>query len=179
MALPIDAKRLSAVVASQERTPAKAAPASPDKWNDRLSSIRLSSGFSRIVNGPSGTKFAAVKLTQMPWPPMAVIPDTSFNLARGKITCVPSNIAQVIEPAGDPRSKLQDCVSSWLPKCLPQNNDSRYHRQNNGEYASRIDFASPKLSLHRCYLLGYRAVTVIVVVEQEPIYPARRLCDVI
>jgi hypothetical protein len=26
---------------------------------------------------------------------------------------------------------------------------------------------------------GYRAVTVIVVVEQEPTYPAGRLCDVI
>jgi len=82
MAVPIDAERLSAVVASQQRTPAKAAARRPDKWNDRLSSIRLSSDFSRIVDARSGTMFAAVKLTQMLWLlKAAVIPDGSFSLS--------------------------------------------------------------------------------------------------
>ena len=81
MAMPIDAERLSAVVASQQRTPAKAAPRRPDKWNDRLSGIRFSSDFSRIVNARSGTMVAALKLTQMLWHPIpAVIPEDSSHL---------------------------------------------------------------------------------------------------
>jgi hypothetical protein len=81
MAVPIDAERLSTVVASQQRTPAKAAPRRPDKWNYRLSSIRLSSDFSRIVDARSGTMFAALKLTQVLWPTAAVIPDGSLSLS--------------------------------------------------------------------------------------------------
>jgi hypothetical protein len=74
MAVLIDAERLSAAVARQQRTPAKAAMRRPDKWNDRLSSVCLSSDFSRIVDARSGTIFAAVKLTQMLWLKPAVQP---------------------------------------------------------------------------------------------------------
>jgi hypothetical protein len=80
MAVPIDAERLSAVVASQQRTLAKAAPGRPEKWNDRLSGIRLSSDFSRIVDARSGTMVAAVKLTQMLWPMSAVLPEGRSDL---------------------------------------------------------------------------------------------------
>jgi hypothetical protein len=68
MAVPIDAERLSAVVARQQRDPLKAARRPPEKWNDRLSNIRSSSDFSRVVDTRSGTMFAAAKLTQIPSP---------------------------------------------------------------------------------------------------------------
>jgi type IV secretory pathway TrbF-like protein len=82
MAVVIDAKPLSAVVTGQQRNPLKEALRRPDKWNDRLSSIRLSSDFARIVDTRSGTIFAAVKLTQMLWLlKAAVIPDDSLSLS--------------------------------------------------------------------------------------------------
>jgi hypothetical protein len=82
MAVLIDAEGLSTIVAGQQRNPPKDALRCPDKWNDRLSSIRLSSDFSCIVDTRSGTIFAAVKLTQMLWPTTAaVIPDGSLNLS--------------------------------------------------------------------------------------------------
>jgi hypothetical protein len=66
MAVLIDTERLSAVVARQQWNPAMAGRRRPDKWNDRLSDIRSSSDFSRVVDTPSGTVFAAVKVTQIP-----------------------------------------------------------------------------------------------------------------
>jgi hypothetical protein len=68
MAVLIDAERLSAVVAGQQRNPPKAARRRPDKWNNRLSDIRSSSDFSRVVDTRSGTIFAAGKVTQIPSP---------------------------------------------------------------------------------------------------------------
>ncbi len=68
MAVLIDAERLSAVVARQQRNPAKAARRRPDKWNDRLSDIRRSSDFPRVVDTRSGSIFAAAKIAQIRWP---------------------------------------------------------------------------------------------------------------
>jgi hypothetical protein len=82
MAGPIDAKRLSTIITRQQRNPLKEALRRPGKWNDRLSSIRPTSDFSRIVDARSGTMFAAVKLTQMLWLlKAAVIPDGSLSLS--------------------------------------------------------------------------------------------------
>jgi hypothetical protein len=65
MAALIDAERLSAVVARRQRNPPKAACRRPDKWNNRLSGIRSSSDFSRVVDTRNGTIFAAAKVTQI------------------------------------------------------------------------------------------------------------------
>src|SRR4030095_7215106 len=78
VAVCIDAEGLSTAVARQQRKLPKFALRCPDKWNYRLSSIRVSSDFSRIVDTRSGTIFAAVKLTQMLWVAMvAAVPDDS------------------------------------------------------------------------------------------------------
>src|SRR6266480_1844127 len=93
MAVPIDAKRLSTIITRQQRNLLKEALRRPDKWNDRLSGIRLSSDFSRIVDTRSRTIFAAVKLTQMLWLlKAAVIPDGRLSLSCGRIRSSPGNI---------------------------------------------------------------------------------------
>jgi hypothetical protein len=68
MAVLIDAERLSAVVARQQRNLSQTVRRRPDKWNDRFSGIRGSSDFSRVVDTRSGTIFAAAKVAQIRWP---------------------------------------------------------------------------------------------------------------
>jgi hypothetical protein len=80
MAVRIDTERLPAVIARQQRNPLKATRRRPGKWNDRLSAIRSSSDFSRVVDTPSGTIFAAAKVTQIRRPQATVIPDGGSSL---------------------------------------------------------------------------------------------------
>jgi hypothetical protein len=68
MAVLIDAGRLSAVVARQQRNPPKAARRRPDNWNDRFRHIHGSSDFSSVIDTGSGSIFAAAKATQIRWP---------------------------------------------------------------------------------------------------------------
>jgi len=67
MAVLIDAQGLSTIVAGSSGI-RQGRPEVSDKWNDRLSSIRGSSDFSRIVD-TEADYIRRVKLTKMLWVP--------------------------------------------------------------------------------------------------------------
>jgi hypothetical protein len=181
MTVLIDAKRLSAVVARQQRNPAKAARRRPDKWNDGLSNIRRSSDFSRVVDTRSGTIFAAAKVTKFVGRKLARFQMVDRVSPEGESPALPATSPKLLSRQGTRPAP----ESSATVYAVVSPNVSR--KVTTPAVSTRITVTT--LVLLILFLLnsrfmdaiyfGYGAVTVIVVVEQEPMYPAGRLCEVI
>jgi hypothetical protein len=140
VAVLVDAERLPAVVGRQQRNPPKAGRRRPDKWNDRLSDIRSSSDFSRVVDTRSGTIFAAAKVTQMLRSRGAMAPGRGSS-SSAKIACSPNKIIQVVEAprnlAGIAlRGELRYLVGDRLRQRLPGGNESYDPYQQCDDYGA-------------------------------------------